>query len=545
MKIMKKPILVTGHKNPDTDSICSSIAYAHYKSAIGFEAKPIRLGNINPETKFALDYFEVEKPELVTDVTPVVGDLDYDIFKNLNLGDSLKCALDIFEELRVNAIGIIDTYGRLEGVITLSDLTKKYIKSDAIKGERIPLKNVINVLDAQLVLGDLTELELLGDIHIAAMTPEKMIGYISEGDLLVVGDRTDSQLMAISQGAKYIMVTGGYEPTDEVLEAAKKEGCVIFLSNRSSFDVARSINLCLPVDSVMTPNKKVVKMNIDEPVSLIKDRMLTNRYALFPIVDAQNKLKGFLGRYHLISPKRTQVILVDHNEKSQSVKGLNFTEVIEIIDHHKIGDIQTDNPIKFINDVVGCTATIVANIYFDTKVDLPKNIAGLLLSAIISDTLKFTSPTTTDKDYEIAKKLAVIAQVDLQEYALNLLKAGTSLEGKTPEELFHNDFKVFNISSYKFGVAQLNTLDSESIKNYKAELQSYMKDVCKKENYSALILVMTNILEGSSEIVFEGESSSIIRQAFDISEDKNHKCLQGVVSRKKQIIPKISMLIEK
>lgn len=543
---MKKTVLITGHKNPDTDSIASAISYADFMTKKGIPASPIRLGELNKETEFVLNHFKVQAPELVKDVHARVKDLSMDDPVRVHPHDTISRAWNTMRSEAVKAVAVVDNVNHLLGVTTLSDIASKYMdimQENLLSESETPLQNILDVLDGRLLVGDVDSFSVKGRVVIGAMTPEKMKEYVEKDDIVILGNREENQLAALEKGIGCLIITGDSEVNDAVLDKASSTGAFIISSPKDTYQTVRAINQSIPVSSVMS-SQDIISFNQEEYVHAVKQKMSTTRFATYPVVDASNKIVGFVSRYHLLNPPRTRVVLVDHNERSQSVEGVEDTEILEIVDHHRVGDVQSSSPIRFINDPVGSTATIISERYFSEQVAMDPSIAGLLLSAILSDTIKFTSPTTTDRDRDIAGKLASIAGVDIDSYAMEMFKAGTSIEGKSPEELFHQDFKEYDVSDLKLGIAQIPTMDFDSIKTMKERILGFMKETAAFQDYDVLALVLTNVIDGNSEIVFSGSASHIIREAFDIPEDAHEAFLEGVVSRKKQIVPVISRKIE-
>ncbi|MFW5866090.1 MAG: putative manganese-dependent inorganic diphosphatase [Nanoarchaeota archaeon] len=543
---MQRPIIVTGHKNPDTDAIVSAIGYAYLLGKQGHHAKPVRLGDISKETEFVLDTFKTTPPELIHDVYSKVKDLSFDVPVTVAPDDTIFTAWKSMNKHSVKTVAVTNKANSLIGVVTLSDIANRYMdvmESNLLGQSNTPLVNLIHVLDGTLLYGRDVSVHVKGRVIIAAMTSEKMSEYVDDGDVVVVGNRTDNQLKALESGARFLIVTGGCMVEEKVIESARERDAYIISSPNDTYHSVRAINLSIPVSSVMT-SEKVISFNHEEYSNVIKHKMSSTRYSSYPIVDASNKIMGFISRYHMINPSKNRLVLVDHNERSQSVAGIEETDIIEIVDHHRIGDVQSTSPIRFINDPVGSTSTIIAERFFTEQIALDRQMAGLLLSGILSDTLKFTSPTTTKRDRDVAGKLASVSGTDIDTYALEMFRAGTSIEGKTPQELFMQDFKEYDVSELKFGIAQITTMDFESIKKMKQRILSYMNEKVIAEKFDLLALVLTNIIESNSEIVFTGPSSDVLRKAFSMSEDSNEAFLKGVVSRKKQIVPVVSRYME-
>ena len=371
------------------------------------------------------------------------------------------------------------------------------------------------------------------------MLPSSTKELIEDGDIVICGDRSDTQEIIINHNASLMVVTGGHEIDSKIIEKAKEKGCAIISTPYDTFTTSRLINQSVPISYVMT-KEKLICFKTDDFVEDIKDVMLDTRYRSYPVVDSTNKVVGSISRYHLISQNKKKVILVDHNERTQSVHGLDDAEILEIIDHHRIADIQTVMPIIFRNEPVGSTSTIIASIFFDNGLRPSKKVAGILAAAIISDTLLFKSPTSTNIDKLMLKRLAEIANINVDEFASEMFKAGTSLKGRTVDSIFHQDFKRFTLGKYNIGVSQVNTMDIESFNEIKNEMGNLMGEKASKESYDLLVLMVTDILKGGSELLAVGKEKEIIPKAFNAKMNGNSVYLPGVISRKKQVIPPIS-----
>lgn len=543
---MEKLVYVTGHKNPDTDSICSAIAYAELKTKMGTGATAYRLGELNRETAFVLDYFDVPSPSLLYNVKTQVSDLDMDVVNSVSPSISIKSAWKIMKRNNVKTLPVVDDNARLLGVVTLSDITNKYmdaLDNNTIATSKTTLGNIVETINARLVCGSQQDFATSGKILIVAMNAEEMQPYIEKGDIVITGSRTDTQLKAIELGANCIIVTCGAKVDSTVIKEAEAKKCILMATQADTFTTARLINQSVPIGYIMT-TQNLVKFEIDDYIEDIKDKMLKTRYRSYPVVDRNNVIKGLISRYHLISYRNKKVILVDHNEKSQTVNGIEEAEILEIIDHHRLGDVQTSKPIWFKNEPLGSTATIVANAYFESGIRPSRSIAGILCSAIISDTIKFKSPTCTYTDRSTAEKLAEMAGINIDDFALSMFKAGSTLHGKTPREIVCQDFKEFTFGKYKVGIAQVYTIDSEGLNEIRTELMEYMENFCASSGYSLVMLLVTDILEQGSEVLYTGEAKELVAKAFNVELEDNSIYLEGVVSRKKQVIPFISRAAE-
>ncbi|ABS32688.1 putative manganese-dependent inorganic diphosphatase [Clostridium botulinum] len=545
---MKDLIYITGHRNPDSDSICASLGYADFKKQLGFEnIVSGRLGELNNETKFVLDYFNVEAPTLIDTVKTQVSDLDIDKVTPISKDLSLKKAWTIMEENNVKTLPLQDEEGKLIGLASLSNISSTYMgvwQKDILAKSNANIEDIIDTLNAKIAYKKEEKQKFTGNLVVAAMEANDIKNYVKEGDIVILGNREDSQETALDCKAHLLVVTGSHKVSDKILNKAKDLGCSILISEEDTFTTSVLITQSIPVSYIMT-SSDIISFKLSDFVEDIKEVMLKTRFRSYPVVDQNNKIVGTISRYHLISPKNKKVILVDHNEIGQSVPGLEEAEIMEIIDHHRIGGVNTASPIFFRNQPVGSTSTIIANMFFENNITPSKEIAGLLASAIISDTLLFKSPTSTELDKTILDKLAKIAEIDPKSYSVEMFKAGTSLKGKTVEGLFHEDFKNFTIGGGKIGVSQVSTMDPSSFDPLKKDMLNLMESKVKKEGYEGLILVLTDLLKEGSFIYVIGPKKEIIASAFGKSLDKDSSLYaEGVLSRKKQVIPPITNAIE-
>lgn len=543
---MKDLIYITGHKSPDTDSICSALSYAELKRKLGYNAKAIRLGEVSRETQFVLDYFKLDAPMYLDTIKAHVSELNIDKAETILPTTTVRSAFRLMKEKDIKILAIADENGVLSGITTLSDMAEKYmgtLETDILSQCNVTLDNILSTLKGKVVYESET-LKDLKEIIIVAMYPDDAKKFINEGDVVITGNVDTNQLAAIENGASILVVTGGFEVDSHIIDAAAKKGTTIISTPYDTFKASKYINQSIPVSYISTPLEKIVCFKDYELVDDVKNEMTKTRFRSYPVVDTTGKIKGFISRYHLISQEKKNLILVDHNEKAQSIAGIDEAEILEIVDHHRIADVQTAKPIYFRNETVGCTCTIVAKMYFENGIEPEKAYAGLMCSAILSDTLKFKSPTCTNVDIDIAQKLAKIAGIDIEEYAMDMFKAGTSLKGKSPEEIFYQDFKDFSLSGYKIGIGQVNTMDIDGLGDTKVELLDFMRKLCKDKGYSIVTLALTDIIKEGSELLFVGPHKDILSRAFNIDVSGDSAYLPGVVSRKKQIVPPISSVIE-
>ncbi|WP_373898337.1 putative manganese-dependent inorganic diphosphatase [Haloimpatiens sp. FM7315] len=543
---MKDFVYITGHKNPDSDSICSAIAYSELKNKTSnLKTIPIRLGAINRETQFILDYFKVEAPQLIETVKTQVSDLNIDNTVPISPNISVKSAWTIMKKHGVKTLPVVDENDSLLGVVSLSNLTSNYMDiwdNYILSKSGTKMENIIDTLSAKPLYMNEKDPKLKGKIIIAALAPNEVKNSVDKDDMVICGNREDSQITAIENKASILIITGNHSVKENIIELAKANSCSIITTPHDTFTASRLLIQSIPVKYVMTKNN-VVGFNTEDFVEDIKEIMLETRYRSYPVTDKENKVVGSISRYHLISENRKKVILVDHNETSQSVHGLEDAELLEIIDHHRIADIQTGLPVYFRNEPVGSTATIVATMFFENGIRPSRKIAGLLSAAIISDTLLFKSPTSTEIDKFMLNRLKEIANINVEEFAKQMFKAGTSLEGKTPEEIFNQDFKCFTINDYKIGVSQVGTMYIESFLPIKESMLKLMDTICKEQKFNILMLMVTDILNGGSELLVSGNDKEIVEKAFNIKLTEPYVYLPDVVSRKKQIIPPITTAI--
>ncbi len=544
-----RKVYILGHKNPDTDSICSAIAYAYLKNhteGSHFVAK--RAGQVNEETKFVLDYFGVEEPTMLKQVKPQVKDIEMRPMEGVSSEISLKKAWNLMEEL--DAVTLPITRGeKLEGLITIGDIATSYMAvydSSILGRARTKYRNIIETIDGEMLVGNEHGVVSEGKVLIAAANPDLMEDYIKENDLVILGNRYESQLCAIEMNAACIIVCEGAPVSITIKKLAEEKGCAVICSPHDTYTVARLINQSMPIKYFMR-REPLITFEIDEPVEAIKEVMTGVRHRDFPILDMEGNYSGYMiSRRNLLSMKRKQMILVDHNEKGQAINGIEETDILEIIDHHRLGSLETIAPVFFRNQPLGCTATIIYQMFIEKGVDIPKNIAGLLCSAIISDTLMFRSPTCTGVDEEAAHVLAGISEIDIRSYAGKMFKAGSNLSSKTPEEIFYQDFKKTSVGKVTFGVGQVTGLDGDELQEIKERLVPYLEETFHHHGVSMLFFMLTNIIEEKTELLFYGENvTTVVEKAFHLELDDEKQCvLDDVVSRKKQVIPALVMALQ-
>ncbi|ONI38187.1 pyrophosphatase [Candidatus Epulonipiscium fishelsonii] len=537
---MEKYIYVFGHQNPDTDSICSSIAYAHLKKSLGEKnVIPVRLGKINKETQYALNYFNVEPPIKMDHIKPQVLDMNYYPVHSIYTVDSVKKAWDAMATSEKPMIPILYPNHRLAGVVTISDIAKAYIaltENTVLKDKKTPFVNITAVLEGRIIQGDYPDPYVKGDVYTTATIDKDT--KLTKNDIVLTGSSETLIQIAIDTGAGCIIITGVDMDTPDVV-IPKNTKCAIMFTECPFFKAVKIISQSIPVENLIT-NKDVVKFELDEVIDEVKQVMLNSPHRHFPILNKKGQVEGMISKRHILDIKKKRVILVDHNEQSQSALGIEEAEILEVIDHHRIANVDTQIPIHLRAEPVGCAATIIGKIYEEKNVMPPKEIAGLMLSAIISDTLLFKSPTCTSQDRRMAKRLAKIADVNINKYGMDLIAAGTSVKGLSARELLNIDRKVFAINGINIAVSQVNTSDFKTIFDMKDDIKKEMEEDIKKDSLSLAIFMITDLVLGGSEIIAYGDNMPVIERAFNLSQGENSIFLPNVYSRKKQIVPQIT-----
>jgi manganese-dependent inorganic pyrophosphatase len=533
-----KPIYTIGHRNPDTDSICSAIGYAYLKRSLGENVESARAGKINAETKYVLETFKMETPKLITDLYPRVKDVTLDCKVVVKENDTLRTLGEVMRGNDVKSVPVVDKNRKLIGIVTVSDLAKRYFNELSMQNlteANVTLSSIADVIDGEVINEGNMNAKITGNVRIAAGSNNTIRKVIKTGDVVLVGDRNDEAMITcVNQNIACLVVTGSGEVSGAVLTLAEEKNLVVITSPYDTYTCARLVNQCIPVSMIM--QKKITSFKPTDMLSDIKETMESTQFRNYPVVE-NDKLVGVVSRDQLIVPERERVILVDHNERTQAVEGIEEAKIIEIIDHHRLGGIQTSEPIFTRQEPVGCTATIVANMYWHRNVEMPANIAGLLLSAIISDTVLFKSPTCTAIDKQVAEKLAQIAGVDIMKHGMALLKAGSGIGDMSPIEVAKNDLKEFQIGEYRMIVSQISVMDTSEVLALKDELLTCMENICRSEGYDMSLLMVTDIIAEGTELLFTGKPKTIIAEAFGKSASGNLISLPGVMSRKKQIIP--------
>ena len=532
-------VVVIGHRNPDTDSICSAIAYAELKNRTStLVCEPRRAGKMNQETEFVLKKFGVTPPRMCTDVNPKIRDVDYREMPGIPGSTSLRRAWKIMRDQQIDTLSITSEDNELEGIITVKDLATANMDvfdTAVLAKSRTSYKNILETLNGTMVVGNADAVCTTGHIKIGTATPEMLESSVEKGDIVILSNRYESQLCAIEKEASLLIICNGAKVGRTIQRIADETGVAIMTTPVDTYAAGKLISQCAPISYYMTRDN-ILKFTLVTPVADVLRVMAKVRHRYFPILDEDGKYCGMVSRRNVIALRKRRIILVDHNEATQAVEGFDQAEILEIIDHHRIGSLETSGPVYFRNQPVGCTATIITQMYDENGVDIPPQIAGLLLAAILSDTLAFRSPTCTPVDENTAKRLAKIAGVDIEEFSTEMFEAGEKLDGKTPEEVFLQDFKVFMCGDIRFGVAQGSYMTRKNLQAAQALLQPYLEEARNKQNVEDLYMLLTDVPKEESVVICTGRyAAEVLSNGFESR--PGSWTLPGVVSRKKQFIP--------
>lgn len=544
----EKEIIVIGHKNPDTDSICSAIAYSRLKNQLGQgRYVPRRAGDLSQETAFVLEHFGLPEPAYLADVRSQVCDMELKRTPPVSKEMSIRDAYMAMKENDTTTLAITDSENHVTGLITMTDIAASDMDvydNHLVSKAKTPFRNIAQTLEAQVLCGDVDKIFDSGRVTIGANTPERMVNYISGGDLVVLGDRFESQFFAIEIGASCIVLCTNTVPNDTILSLAKARDCLILSSPYDSYTVARLINQSMPIGYFMTEGN-LLTFEMEDFTDEVKDVMSKVRHRYFPVTDSQGHYLGMISKRSFLALEKKKVVLVDHNEKNQAVDGIQHAEILEIIDHHRLGGMESVNPLLFRNQPLGCTATIITLMAKEAGLELDPTTAGLLCSAILSDTLMFRSPTCTPKDKAIAEELAEIAQLDLEAYAQEMFEAGSDLSSKSVDEIFYQDYKTFNTAGRSFGIGQVNSVSRSSLQQLAPKVQAFMEEKVAQNPETLLFLMLTDILSESSLLLYAGEGAKeLLATTYNQEIDPEGIWVQGLVSRKKQLLPSLISAIQ-
>lgn len=546
---MKHPIIITGHRNPDSDSICAALAYADLKAQLGFDVLPVRLGNVNSETAYILNRWDVKAPKLMHKLETQIKDITIDDAITVFRDATIKEAWDLMRMNEKKSISIVDENNRLEGLATLGTITDgviSLIKNNYELMRQTPYENIASAVWGNILIHP-KNYNPSGIISVSSgvLVDKKEISY--KDKIVLVSTREHSQVKAIETGAALLVVCFAkkHEISEKVVKLAKEHGTGIIYTTLDLFSTSQTITQAVPIELIMTTD--LVTFDISDTLEDVKSVINKSRYRSYPVVDSLNRVQGFLSRFHLWDHERIKVILVDHNEKNQSIPGIEEANVIEIIDHHRLGDIRTNTPVMFRNEIIGSTSSIIAKIYQEHNITPSPQMAGLMLGAIISDTMNFNSPTSTKEDKEIGDYLNSIINIDMQEYAEAIFEASATLSEKTLEEVVLTDFKEFMIEGFSVAISQINIVDSDTIFKIKDDLISYLDTLCENRAYDLGLVMITDIKDKGSYIVVGGPQNQIFEYAFEGQKEIVNELIfiEGVLSRKKQIIPNVAAAINK
>ena len=539
-----RAIKVIGHRNPDTDSICSAIAYSRLKNILDPEhpCKPCRAGLLNRETEFVLNYFQVPAPQLYTDVSPQIRDVDIRSMEGVDGETSLRRAWMIMRDKQIDTLCIVDEEQRLKGVITVKDVATANmdgLDTHILEKAETSYQNILDILEGTVLVGDIEGKQVQGRIIIGSGSAEQIEKSISPGDIVIVANRSESQLAAIEMGAGCVVVCADSKVSRTIRMLAEEQGCIMIGTPKSTYVAGQMISQAAPIRHYMTENG-LLTFNLNSSVEAATKVMASVRFRYFPVLDDEGRYVGVVSRRNMMGLHKKQLILVDHNEKNQAVEGIEQAEILEIIDHHRIGSMETDGPVYFRNVPVGCTSTIVYQMYEENDVEIDRTTAGLMLSAILSDTLMFRSPTCTPMDEKTARKLAGLAGVDLEAYADAMFEHGGDVSGKTAEEIFNTDYKIFDSGAVRFGVGQGSYMVERNRKASQALIGPYLPLALEKQGLDYIFYMFTDVRGASTELMMAGKGAeSLVSRAFGVEVKDGLAVLPGVVSRKKQLLPRI------
>lgn len=537
MKTKKETIYVFGHRNPDTDSITASIALSYLKNSLGLNTIPVTLSNINNETKYALNYFNIKAPIFLNDVKLKIKDLKYEkkyFIKNTN---SLLESYNLMIKNNYSKIPIIDETGEFKGIYSMKNIAKYLIENENILLDA-SYDSILNTIEGEEILR--FDEEIKGNTLVATYKSTTFIENVNldNESILIVGDRHSIIEYAVNKKIKLLILCGDKQIKKEHLKIAKKNKVNIIKTNKNSIQTVGIIKLANKISSSKI-KEDIVCINEEETIDKFISIANKTKFSYFPVVDKNNKCLGILTLADTASKKPKKVILVDHNNYEQSIEGIEEAEILEVIDHHNIGSIGTSSPINFRNSVVGSTNTIIYQMYKENNVKIPSQIAGLMASGIISDTLLLKSPTTTELDKIALKELTKKAKIDIKKYGLELLKAGASIEGKTKQELLYQDFKIYPVNNTKIGIGQISTTDKDVFLKEKEEYQNLLNNIANDNNYLVLAFFINDILNNGSYVIYNDQAEEIIKNAFNLKSIKQGTFLKNIISRKLQIIPAI------
>ena len=536
-------VYIFGHKKPDTDSVCSAIAYSYLKNKLGLNAEARVLGDINKETKFVLDYFNVKEPRYLDDVKVQIKNMNYLKGAYVNEHSSILDSFNKIHDINSTGIPVIDDNDNLVGYVNLKDISKYIIDGD-IYNLKTTYDNIVNTLKGVSLLK--FDEEISGNVLAAAFRSEHFIDSInlSNNDILIVADREKILRYAIESKVKLIIIVGNNKIPFDLFNLAKENKVNIIVSPYTTYKLSNKLKLCNYI-SVVEMNKEPICFSTSEFRDDFLDVSSKIGHTNYPVLDINNKCIGMLRLVDQNNYSKYNVILVDHNQMIQSVDGIEEANIIEIVDHHNLGTIGTNSPISFRAMPVGCTSTIIYHIYKENNVDIPKDMAGIMLSAIISDTLILKSPTTTQLDIEAANNLANLCDIDIKSYGYSMFKNGSSIKNMSVKEIFEQDFKTYKLDDFNFGISQVMTLDIDSIMDNKQEFIDLLNDMNDNYSYKVSLMFVTDIIKNGSYIFYNEKAKDILEIVYGIKEISEGYFIKGMVSRKKQMVPELMEYLQK
>jgi len=530
-------VYVFGHRRPDTDSVTAAITLSYLKNQLGTNAVPVVLSEINNETKYALDYFKVDIPKYLNDVKVKVKDLNYSKKYFITDKTSVYQGFLAMTNAKIHKIPVVDEAQHLVGILSMGDIAEDQL-SNELHHLKASYDNILEVLNGTALTRFDEEIE--GEAFVASYKSTTIIETIKidRSSIVIMGDRHSVIEYAVNNKARLIILTGGSNIKPEHVEIAKANKVNIIKTDYDTFKVTRIFNLCKYASEIVSVKNVLCIQELDDVKEFISIANQT-KYSYYPVINRDEKCLGMLRLSDANEVKRHKVILVDHNSYDQSVVGLEEAEIMEIIDHHNIGTIGTSMPINFRNMPVGSTNTIIYQLYNENLIPIPKQMAGLMLSGILSDTLILKSPTTTDLDRSVVTELSNLIGIDYKEYGINMLKAGSSIKGKTPYEVLYTDFKIFPLGDRKMGIGQITTTNAEEILSNKDAYVDLLNQVSMENDYYFTALFITDIIENGSYILYSNEGASLLRSAYGLRTIQEGTYLPNIVSRKKQVVPNI------
>ncbi len=540
----KEPVYITGHLHPDTDSIASAIAYSFFKRAMGVRAIPCRLGPVNAESAYLLKRFGFEEPMLLADARVKLSEITLDPLTCIKEGTTIFESLRRMTEYNRTYCGVVDDEMHLVGLVTKSDIAAVGLGDTAYNIDllkKLKLDDVCATLDGRIIYRE-EQMHLNGKVSMIAMADrERIKSYELTDRIIIVGDDEGTQKLAIEKGAGLMIIVWADSVSEEVLEAAREYHCPIIISGHGAMNTSRYIFFATSVNEIM--KREVITFSSNELAEDVGAKMLRSRYHIYPIIDQEKKLYGYAARYHIMTSKNKQIIMVDHNEFSQSVRAIEEARILEVIDHHRINDFSSTQPVSFRNEIVGSTATIIATIFRENQIPVPQNLAGLLLGALLSDTMNFHSPTTTEKDRQTANILAAMADLDIDEFARDMFAVTADTTGKSYAEMLNQDMKIYNIRDCNLSISQVIVTSTEQIRKESAQIQPAIETFCRKKRLDLAVLVFSSIIDNGSVIFYGGNRSEWANEAFPDKEGETHSFQEGLLSRKQQILPRLTNII--